>query len=200
MVRGWFTSNLFSQVRFDDTQVSIFVPNPVGGNGTWRSFPNPLLASGITVTHEYLPLVLESLPLAWVELSVTSDLGAMTPYRRLRSIGTSGSGGLDVYETLNPELGRWISEGKLPQGAPEPNAQHAGAAQEDAEARQSTVLRRLEQLAATYNSLFDQVDRRSEPLVPRAAELRDDISAALDELQRAVREIDPGSTRTDVWN
>ena len=127
MVRGWFTSNLFGQMRFNDAEVSIFVPNKVGGSGAWRSFPTPSLASGITANHEYLPLALESLPLAWVELSVTSDLGALAPYRRLRDLGTSGSGGLDVYEALNPEVSRWISDGALPQGAPTPNSLHAGA-------------------------------------------------------------------------
>ncbi|MBF4765002.1 hypothetical protein ISU07_17865 [Nocardioides islandensis] len=200
MVRGWFTANLFGQVRLEDSSASIFVPNPVGGNGAWRSFPKPMLASGITANHEYLPLALESLPLAWVELSTTADLNVMAPYKRLRDLGTSGSGGLDVYEALNPELSRWIAEARLPQGAPEPNSEFAGAANDKAEGRQAAILGRLETLAGTYRTLFDQVERRSELLVPRADELRDEITTALEELQRVVRETDPSSSRTDVWN
>jgi hypothetical protein len=200
MVRGWFTSNLLAQMKFDEAEVSIFIPNSVGGSGTWGTFPSPSLASGITANHEYLPLTLESLPLAWVDLSVTSDLGALAPYRRLRDLGTSGSGGLDVYEALNPELSRWITEGTLPQGAPSPHPSHAGTPQDDWEARRSTVLQRVEQLAATYHNLFEQVDRRNELLVPRAYEIREDITTALEDLHRTVRELETSSIGMDVWN
>ena len=63
MVRGWFTASILGQITFDDLAVKIFVPNPVGGKGKWASFPNPPLAAGITATHDYLPLALESFPL-----------------------------------------------------------------------------------------------------------------------------------------
>ena len=75
------------------------MPNAVGGNGKWGSFPSPLLTSGITAAHDYLPLALESLPLAFVDISVQAKIAPILPYGRLRDLGTSGNGGLDAYES-----------------------------------------------------------------------------------------------------
>ncbi len=95
-------------MRFEKQQVTIFVPNHVGGDGRWLSFPDPLLASGITSDHDYLPLALESLPLAFIEVSIAARMTPMEPYRRLRELGTSTQRRLEFYEAPNSELANWM--------------------------------------------------------------------------------------------
>ncbi len=135
MVRGWFTATLLGQVTMQEQQIRIFVPNSTGGDGRWRDFPAPLLSSGVHVAHDYLPLALESLPLAFIEVSISAELTAMAPYTRLRELGTGGSGGLEVYERPARELSDWVLDGRLPQGAPTPRAEHAGDAEGSWEVR-----------------------------------------------------------------
>ena len=43
----------------------------------------PLLATGVPAPYDYLPLALESLPLALMDVNVTAKLDAVAPYRRL---------------------------------------------------------------------------------------------------------------------
>jgi len=200
MVRGWFTATILGQIEFDEQQVRIFVPNPVGGNGAWREFPAPLLASGINVSHEYLPLVLESLPLAFVEISMSAELTPILAYRRLRDLGTSGSGGLEVYETPAKELEKWVSDGVLPQGAPTPNPSHVGSPEQAWGDRRAAIVDRARALLASYSKLFEEAEKRTEFSVPRSYELRADIITALEEIQRTVRDHDVAASGTDAWN
>ena len=130
--RGWFTASLLGQLDLHDQRAStIFVANSVGGDGQWLPFPSPLLASGVTASHDYLPLALESLPLAFIDVSMEARLTPVLPYKRLRELGTSGSGGLESYESLNAELVQWIEDGQTPQGAPTPKSEHAGESGQD---------------------------------------------------------------------
>ena len=200
MVRGWFTASMLGQITFDNLGVKIFLPNPVGGNGKWVSFPNPLLAPGITAPHDYLPLVLESLPLAFVDVAVDARITPMEPYKRLRAIGTSGGGGLESYESLNTELKNWIETGVLPQGAPVPQAAHAGTVDDGWDTRRDSILQRSEALANQYQKLFQEQERRSEQAVARAYELEGDIQAALTDLAHAVREHQAPLDGADSWN
>ncbi len=199
MVRGWFTATILNQVQFDDEEATIFVPNATGGSGAWRSFPAPLLAAGIHAQHDYLPLALESLPLAFVEISVSAEITPILPYRRLRDLGTSGNGGLDAYESPVKELSEWVLHGRLPQGAPTPQVEHAGSGTGTWTERRTAVESRAELLLKSYQALFASVERRSESAVPRAYELRVDIRTSLEEIVRAVRELDDGAG-DGTWN
>ena len=87
MVRGWFTASLMGQLRLDGPKAEIFVPGETGGPGRWMSFPQPLLVDDISAQYEYLPVVLQSLPLALVDVAVQASLDPTTPYRRLRQLG-----------------------------------------------------------------------------------------------------------------
>jgi hypothetical protein len=200
MVRGWFTAFLLGQVELNDLHVKIFIPNLVGGNGQWESFPEPLLAAGITAQHDYLPLVLESLPLAFVDVALEARLTPMLPYRRLRDIGTSGEGGFEAYQKPNRELRNWIENGELPQGAPVPNPLYAGAAESDWQTRRSCIVDRVAKLVGAYTDLFREQEKRSESAVAKAYELEADILAALNDLAHTVREHDVVSTGADAWN
>jgi hypothetical protein len=199
-VRGWFTASMLGQLEFDGMQVRIFVPNASGGTGAWHSFPDPLLADGIKAPHDYLPLVLESLPLAFVEVAVDAKLAPMTPYQRLRAIGTSGGGGLETYDSLNAELAAWITEGRLPSGAPEPSVAHAGKAAGEWTERKKALLARAGTLAQQYQRLFEEEERRDNPRSTRALDLRHDISAALNDLGHVLREVEVTGDDGDDWN
>ncbi len=199
MVRGWFTAAILGQIKFEDQAVSIFVPNPVGAGGQWRPFPVPLLASGVAASHDYMPLALESLPLALVDVNVTAELTPMAPYRRLRDLGTSGGGGLDAYESAVGELAAWVRRGELPQGAPAPSRDNAGPASGDWSVRQQAVVDRATDLLSMYQNLFVSVEKRNEISVPRAYELRADITSALGDIARAAGEI-VGDAGADTWN
>jgi hypothetical protein len=200
MVRGWFTATMLGQVRFSDQLVEIYVPNPVGGNGAWMQFPLPLLVSDITATHDYLPLVLESLPLAFVDISMEAKVTPILPYRRLRDLGTSSGGGMEAYNAPTKELDDWIRDGVLPQGAPVPNGDHVGQTGQEWTQRRDAFVRRAELLAAQYEGLFAEQERRHEQGVARAYELDTDIRSALTELAKAVRDHDVVLTGTDAWN
>lgn len=200
MVRGWFTATILGQVKFDDQRVSLFVPNASGGNGRWIDFPAPMLASGVTANHDYLPLALESLPLAFVEISTSAEITAILPYKRLRELGTSGSGGLEAYESPTGELSSWIAEAGLPQGAPTPVADNAGGPSGDWESRRDAIVARTGALVNSYQRLFADTQKRSDLNVPRAFELREDISVTLDEIARAVRDHDVAAAGTDSFN
>ncbi len=199
-VRGWFTAGMLGQLELDGMEVRIFVPNPAGGDGTWSCFPDPLLADGIKANHEYLPLALESLPLAFVEVAVDAKIAPMAPYQRLRAIGTSAGGGLETYETLNPELAAWIRDGDIPSGGPMPNASHAGNPSDEWTARKESLHTRVVALAEQYRGLFDAEERRNESRASRATEMQTDITAALGDLAHAVRDYEVAGAAGDDWN
>jgi hypothetical protein len=147
-----------------------------------------------------LPLVLESLPLAFVDVSVSATITPLEPYKRLRAIGTSGGGGLDSYESLNTELKRWIEDGVLPQGSPTPLPAHAGVETDTWFARQDALVSRVEALTNQYVMLFQDQESRSEQGVARAFELRVDINAVLADLGHAAREHQAAIAGADSWN
>ncbi len=200
MVRGWFTASMLGQLEFDGMEVRIFVPNPAGGSGGWFTFPDPLLTDGIKANHEYLPLVLESLPLAFVDVAVDAKLSPMAPYQRLRAVGTSAGGGLETYERLTPELATWIAEGDVPSGGPLPPAAHAGNPSDEWTARKETLLARVVHLGRQYQGLFEAEERRDEPRASKAMEMRSDITAVLADLAQAVRDYEVAGASGDDWN
>jgi hypothetical protein len=200
MVRGWFSATMLGQVSFDAMGVEVFVPNSVGGAGKWMPFPDPLLTPGVAAPYEYMPLVLESLPLAFVDIAVDAKKDAIVPYRRLRAFGSSGAGGLGSYDSLNVELADWLSKGTLPKGAPAPQAAHAGTSDDDPEARRSALLARVETLGRQYAKLFAEEEQRSEASISKAMELRTDITSALGDLHRAIRVHEVSGAGADGWN
>ncbi len=111
MVRGWFTGRLLGLVRPIDGSWAIWIPRDescMGFSRDWLSTPR---ASG---DQDALALVLESLALAYVEVSVNGTLGPLLPYIELRELGRSKpDGGLLGYESLAPVLGRWVTDGLI---------------------------------------------------------------------------------------
>ncbi len=200
MVRGWFTASLLGQLELSAERTGVFVPGGQGGPGLVGWFPMPLLATGVPAPYDYLPLALESLPLALMDVNVTAKLDAVAPYRRLRQLGTSGGGGLDSYDRLAPELAVWIEDGRLPLSAPTPAPRHAGRATGTWTDRRDALVVRVEELGNSYEKLFAETEQRERQSVPRAYELRRDIRSTLSELAEAVRRYDVESEEDSSWN
>ncbi|KAE8762327.1 tubulin-like doman-containing protein, partial [Georgenia thermotolerans] len=112
MVRGWFTARILDQVRLAPLTAQIWVPDQVGGGGGFRSFPDPLLTTDVVHSREMLPVVLQSILLALVEVNTRASREPLAPYLRLRELGRSGlGGGYEAYENPATELRDWIVGG-----------------------------------------------------------------------------------------
>ncbi len=108
MVRGWFTGLLLGLIDRGDGRSAVKIARI---NDTPAEFPFPYLSP--ESTHlDRLPLILEALGLAYVQVSLQSDLGPLSAYCELRDLGRSAPGaGLYNYESLHPDLEDWIADG-----------------------------------------------------------------------------------------
>lgn len=200
MVRGWFTASLLGQLRLDGPRAEVFVPSETGGSGRWMAFPQPLLVDDISAQYEYLPVVLQSLPLALVDVAVQASIDPAAPYRRLRQLGEAGGGGFDSYATLSRALTEWINKGDHAQGAPVPEPARVGASDDDPAQRRKQVEKSLDELRVKYaQGLFARIGDRDDAIdVPLAWELREDILNAFDDLIRTVGNLEVAGA-PDGW-
>lgn len=111
MVRGWFTGRLLGLVRPVDGSWAVWIPRDercVSFSREWLSAPRA------SRDQDSLALVLESLALAYVEVSRNGTLQPLLPYIELRELGRSKpEGGLLGYESLSPVLDRWVTDGLI---------------------------------------------------------------------------------------
>jgi hypothetical protein len=190
IVRGWFTALLLGQVKGHDTPqsngVAVWGPSLTGGTGGWHSMPHPLLRP-FGSPAEAPAAVLESLPLALLEVYSMRSLDPLKAFHRLRDLGSAGHlQGMETYETLNDELSLWVREGTVDHSAPMPDTR-AGSPDETAEMRRKRVVERLGGLRQAYERRFADLARRGAlAAVPRDFELQHDILEALDDLVDAV--------------
>jgi hypothetical protein len=107
LVRGWFTARLLGLLDPAGADGAILVArdgkSPV-------AFPNPSLSPAHG--RDRLGPTLESLGLAYVEVAERGSLEPLEAYVRLLDLGTSGTGGILHYDSLNPQLARWIESGR----------------------------------------------------------------------------------------
>lgn len=186
MVRGWFTASQLKQLRLEEGRVSVFMPDG-RGKGEWVDFPDPLLTGSLIAPQQYLPVALESILLAMVDVNTTASLKPMHPYRRLRDLGRSGSGSMEAYEDLNSELRAWILAG---------DQEGQGGWQ----GRRDEVVEHLTQRAETYQNYFTQIRPHADPLdVPSGYDLRRDIMNALRDLRKAALSMQ-ASADVEAWN
>ena len=202
MIRGWFTASLLGQIRLDAGTAEIYISSQTGGSGQWGAFPEPLLVDNIVAQHQYLPAVLQSLPIALIEVSAQADLRPVDPYRQLRDLGEGEGGGYDTYADPPKPYQSGYTKVASPLVHQRPRARWLGRADDDWATRQSRIESRFVELKSTYvDRLFAQVERRDDPLdVPLAYELRDDILAAFDDLIRAVRHMESNEEESSTWN
>ena len=195
MVRGWFTGLALGQVRvgrlLQEATVEVWVPAASGAGGGWAAMPSPVLRP-VTSSADAIGAVLESLPLALLDVYSARSVDPLRPYQRLTALGASGSdAGIEVYEQLNQDLSSWIRDGAIPPGFPPPDEQ-IGDQGSAPELRRDAVERRFVELRERYRQRFEEVVRKGElASVPRDYELRHDILAALDDLIAMVGESIP---------
>jgi hypothetical protein len=209
MLRGWFTARLLGLVDVSTEPFSILQPR--GINPAPAKFPTHLLSS-YDQWGDIPAVMLESLGLAYVEVSRRNDLKSLDAYIALRDIGREGNGSgtqLLRYSEVSSLISDWIYSGKvkLESGAAlfESVLPMSGSETGPAE-RKSQLLEVLEiKLLGEYTRLkvkYDQdtaVDPEKRTLTPLWPSLWDQIRAALEQLIDAVNGMDTGSTSKPGW-
>lgn len=90
MINGWYVGRLIGTTIFPGDknratgQDSIHVFDPV--TQSWEDFDTPLLTppSKMRTNYDWLPAILESLPMAWAKADESPALSSLNPYRALR--------------------------------------------------------------------------------------------------------------------
>lgn len=90
MINGWYVGRLIGTTIFPGDknratgQDSIHVFDPV--TQSWEKFDTPLLTppSKMRTNYDWLPAILESLPMAWAKADESPALSSLNPYRALR--------------------------------------------------------------------------------------------------------------------
>lgn len=191
MVRGWFLARALGQLKIDRDRrlVSIYARD----QQEWVHFPEPLIGPAVFKEYDYLPAVLESLPIAMVEFATGPEAArSMLPYRVLRTFGESGEGSVSSYTSPGDAVKGWIDSGQVGAGpgapSPIPDLEEGEA---DPSARCRRLIRYLEDRRDSYNNkLFSTpVDKINFFETPRAWELRTDILNALDLSIGAVKNV-----------
>jgi hypothetical protein len=192
MVRGWFTGLALGQVRVSDAlsdgKVDVWIPTDTGSGGQWAAFPSPFLRA-VRSSADTVGAVLESLPIALLDVYSSRSVNPLRPYHQLTALGTSGSdGGIESYEQLNRVLSLWIRDGSTQTGCPVPDGR-VGYRSMTPEMRRDATERRFADLRDHYRLRFEEIEKKGDlPSVPRDYELRSDVMAALDDLVSALAE------------
>lgn len=191
MIRGWFTARLLNQIQADNGRTHVWVPD----RSAFVSFPHPLLGPDIHEEYERLPALLESLPLALIEVGSRGVNGpaALEPYLRLRDLGQDARGREGDYQVANATLAGWVLEGMTDPGSPTPPS-HAGAADGTWEERRTASDAYLAELEKNYGEIFAQVPTRDGFFdMPRVWELRTDYVQVLKDLRQAIGHVKKAS-------
>ncbi len=179
MVRGWFTASLLGRLRVPtDAAFAVWDPD----SKLWREFPYPLLQPDMGNNSDYLPAVLKSIPLAWLESANQHSLEPMAAYRCLRDLGASGPSNAIVDYTINRTLQTWLATGDT--GSAAPPAVILG---DTPKARGEGALAKIQRWQSLYQDVVDNTMAANDPhRAPRAFELRDDLDLAFGDLANAV--------------
>ncbi len=190
IIRGWYTAKTLDMVRGDgwQTPLEIWIPDSqesvrLYGDATeWVRFPHPLVGESTTGGYGHLAAVLESLPVAMVQIPERSR-STVAPYVRLFELGKDRpefDGDPRSYSTLNGEVEDWIATGATPWGGtPRTKGASAGERRED-------LQRFWEEQATSYANAFRS--ERTKPRffeIARGIELEDDVNRAFEQLNRA---------------
>ena len=208
MIRGWFTAQLLGLIDTSKSQYSIY-KNPMGSIPDEKAlFPDEFLSSSAN-PKDQLPLVLESLALAYAEVGNQSSLAPLHPYIALRDYGRMNPA-MDPkileYENCHPVLQHWVENGNVPNherlvGYKGPRAEIQGATSAE---RIVKAVEFLDLISADYANLWEnhlpQVAANpskmsSSPFWP---ELYSDIQAALHEIKLAVDSLSASTGATDL--
>jgi hypothetical protein len=159
------------------------------------SFPVPLIGPAVFNDYDFLPAVLESLPLAMLDFASRADgASAMLPYSRLRQLGENGEGNVSDFSSLNTTMSRWVQDGVIAddrgtihESAPVPAPANAGSLTDSPTDRGTALIQYMKARQKSYVELFAKdVDMLKFFSVPRVWELRTDINNAFSYIIQAL--------------
>jgi hypothetical protein len=196
MVRGWFTAKLLNLV-FESENETISIVHEVGSRSQKVvKFPEHFLSTS-NIKKDQLPLVLESLPLAYAAVGTAGNLDSLLPYIALRDLGMEKPGALQgvyTYSLCNPILAKWIDEGEVPNsgqilGYKGVRPEISGSSRDERVANLVEFLnKQRDEYLKSYDDYLHKVS--TDPSLmsrsPYWPELKDDIVASLLELETAV--------------
>jgi hypothetical protein len=193
MIRGWFIATAIGNFKFE-VDSSSDASNNQGpkieiwsDRYGWKSFPYPLLYPGVAPENEYLGSVLESLAIAIAQCNTSpvNPLEPLIPYHRLLDLG-------DVSQET--QLGAWVRNGQLPQGAPVPAADRAGTQSGTPDERKNALIAFFDRQIVNYNKLFVAYEESGNPYVSqRNWELKGYVLNSLDLLKQSIQKIETES-------
>jgi hypothetical protein len=187
MVRGFFTARLLGRLQLSNQAGQGCAI--LDSEGKSYGFPNPLLQLNVP-NYDYIPALLKSIPLAWLDCMNERNLDPMLAYRILGEYGegvTDNSGNLTATDeyVINRDLSDFLlEEGSETEGG-EPD-------------RRQQSLNRIKKWKQGFEQLFMEVSAKGDPhRVPRAFEMQDDIISALDDLADAIERWQPEADESD---
>ena len=156
MVRGWFTGLMLGIIDVNVATGRVAIGRE---NLSAAEFPNPRLDKS-PENRDYLPIILESLALAYIDVSARGDLSSLDAYCALRDLGRSGDA---VYrygegDKVNQWLHTWIQDGVLPSSVQIsqvriPNSEDLSSA----ETRKSAVQKTLHSITSGHQDDLDKL-------------------------------------------
>jgi hypothetical protein len=190
MIRGFFTARMLGLIEYDGSPIKIKTPD-----GHTTSFPDPLIRDW-TDGKDLLPVLLESLPLAMIEVERIGTMKPLKAYNALRDYGWRGgatmSTGILEYPTITDALREWIETGNVA-GLRDPLTPLRDLA--TPQERRQAVDVFLEKTIAGYerayldyrSSVESQSDRRRISQEPDWPGIWQPVKFALEQLQTAIR-------------
>jgi len=183
MLRGWYVAKALGQLDVDnDNDVQgpeLKVWNEA--EGSWASFPHPLLYGGIAPAFDFPGIVMESLSIALVLCNGEVSLEPLRAYHSLLDLGASEN---ETSKTLVA----WIRNGAMPSSrGPVPSAERAGSADMSIEDRKRHLVAFFDsEIAEFTEDVAKPDDRTSVYKLPVSWEIRNEVLESLQSLRDSV--------------
>jgi len=206
-IRGWLTANLLGHIKplagpWSNKPLEVWTPTG------YRSFPENLLGREVRQHGAALPALLESLPLALLNLASGSP-GEFEAYIRILDLGMAADdveGTGQDYGEANSELAQWIAEGETaaPQPTfdppPTPVESLAGSASGTAKERADALLAAIREYLQGQQGVAEQeVTRETSLALSRGWEVSRMAIQAADQLVAAINAINVEGPSVVTW-
>lgn len=190
MLRGWHVARLLNLLENDVKHASYVDKGPrvsiwVDPSKSWKTFPYPLHSSHIAKNVEDYPgVVLDSLIIALSACYSEHSLEPLDAYKKLMELG---GGNQDQWHDLE----NWVLSGHLPQGAPVPRPERAGATTDSPSARKEACLAYLAEMESKFKARMAALDPHVDPRTyPIVWEIRTEMAASFQEVMAAIRNVE----------
>jgi len=186
MIRGWFIAGLLEQRKFEKSEQGPIVSIWSSAREGFIRFPHPMFPMHSVILQanpEFLPAVLKAVALAMVECHTSSSLEPLTPYWRLKYLGSDA-----VYQDV---LSNWIRQGELEDGAPAPNESRAGGKADSFDSRKTMVHKYFQTMKEVLVKGFQANEVEGNIFhVPRIYEIRDYVRVSLDDIMEFINSLE----------